>query len=73
LVGSDLNLAHRLAKNSVTGSTGVRAYATFTAAAVDGLGGTATATRLQRSRSRFPTIFAVAFVDLSSPAADLSG
>ena len=38
LVSIDVNVAHRLTKNSVTESTGIRAYAVYTAAAVDGLG-----------------------------------
>ena len=37
LVGSDVIVAHRLAKNSVTATTGVRAYALYTAAAVEAL------------------------------------
>jgi uncharacterized protein YndB with AHSA1/START domain len=39
LVGSDINLLHRLLKNSVTEKTGVRAYALFTEAAIQQLGG----------------------------------
>ena len=31
-------VAHRLAKNTVTATTGIRAYAVYTAAAVDALG-----------------------------------
>lgn len=38
LLGTDVNLAHRLAKNSITASTGIRAYALYTDAAVEGLG-----------------------------------
>ena len=38
LVGSDVIIAHRLAKNTVTATTGVRAYALYTAAAVEALG-----------------------------------
>jgi uncharacterized protein YndB with AHSA1/START domain len=38
LVGSDINLLHRLLKNSVTEKTGVRAYALFTQAAIQQLG-----------------------------------
>lgn len=38
LVGSDVNLAHRLTKNSVTHSTGTKAYALYTKPAVDALG-----------------------------------
>ena len=37
LVGSDVILAHRLAKNTVTATTGVRAYAVFTAPVVEAL------------------------------------
>lgn len=37
LLGSDVILAHRLAKNTVTAATGIRAYALYTAAAVDAL------------------------------------
>jgi hypothetical protein len=37
LVGSDVNLLHRLLKNSVTEKTGVRAYALFTEAAIQQL------------------------------------
>ena len=38
LVGIDVNIAHRLTKNTVTASTGIRAYALYTADAVDRLG-----------------------------------
>lgn len=38
LVGTDVNLAHRLSKNTVTASTGIKAYAIYTAGAVAGLG-----------------------------------
>ena len=38
LVGSDVNLLHRLLKNSVTEQTGLRAYALYTEAALDKLG-----------------------------------
>ncbi|MEK6255818.1 MAG: DUF2652 domain-containing protein [Chloroflexota bacterium] len=38
LVGSDVNLAHRLMKNSVTEDTGLQAYALYTQAAIDALG-----------------------------------
>jgi hypothetical protein len=38
LVGSDVIVAHRLAKNTVTATTGVRAYAVYTTAAVEALG-----------------------------------
>lgn len=38
LVGSDVNLIHRLLKNSVTSSTGIRAYLLLTESAVDALG-----------------------------------
>jgi hypothetical protein len=34
LVGSDINLVHRLLKNSVTKATGIRAYALYTASAI---------------------------------------
>ena len=37
LVGSDVNLLHRLLKNSVTKETGVRAYALYTEAAIQQL------------------------------------
>lgn len=37
LVGSDVNLAHRLMKNSVTKDTGMEAYAMYTQAAIDAL------------------------------------
>jgi hypothetical protein len=37
LVGSDVIVAHRLAKNTVTATTGVRAYAVYTSAAVEAL------------------------------------
>ncbi len=37
LVGSDINLLHRLLKNSVTETTGVRAYALYTEAAMQQL------------------------------------
>jgi hypothetical protein len=38
LVGSDVNIAHRLTKNSVRKETGFEAYALFTRAAVEALG-----------------------------------
>ena len=38
LVGSDVNLIHRLTKNSITESTGLKAYAAYTQAAVYALG-----------------------------------
>lgn len=38
LVGTDVNLVHRLLKNSVTADTGVRAYLLITEAAVEALG-----------------------------------
>jgi len=38
LVGTDVNLVHRLLKNSVTADTGVRAYLLLTEAAADALG-----------------------------------
>jgi uncharacterized protein YndB with AHSA1/START domain len=38
LVGSDINLIHRLLKNSVTAETGVRAYVLCTEAAIEDLG-----------------------------------
>jgi uncharacterized protein YndB with AHSA1/START domain len=38
LVGSDVNLIHRLLKNRVTEETGIRAYTLYTQAAVDDLG-----------------------------------
>lgn len=38
LVGSDVNLVHRLLKNSVTSSTGMRAYLLLTESAVEALG-----------------------------------
>jgi hypothetical protein len=38
LVGSDINLIHRLLKNSVTETTGIRAYALYTNAAMQQLG-----------------------------------
>jgi hypothetical protein len=38
LVGSEVIVAHRLTKNTVTTTTGVRAYAVYTASAVSALG-----------------------------------
>lgn len=38
LVGSDVNLIHRLLKNSIVEDTGIRAYVVYTSAAVDALG-----------------------------------
>ncbi len=38
LIGTDVNLIHRLLKNSVTADTGVRAYLLLTEAAADALG-----------------------------------
>jgi hypothetical protein len=37
LLGNDVNLIHRLTKNSVTEKTGLRAYALYTAAAIEAL------------------------------------
>lgn len=37
LVGNDVNLIHRLLKNSVTEDTGIKAYAAYTRRAVEGL------------------------------------
>ena len=37
MVGSDVNLIHRLTKNGITEKTGFKAYATYTQAAVDAL------------------------------------
>jgi hypothetical protein len=38
LVGSEVIVAHRLANNAVTATTGIRAYAVYTDSAVDALG-----------------------------------
>src|SRR5919201_4002234 len=38
LVGTDVNIVHRLTKNTVTASTGIRAYALYSADGVEGLG-----------------------------------
>ncbi len=38
LVGTDVNLVHRLTKNSVTQQTGLKAYVAYTQSAVDALG-----------------------------------
>ena len=38
LVGSDVNLFHRIMKNNVIADTGIRAYTLFTEAAIDHLG-----------------------------------
>lgn len=38
LVGSDVNLIHRLTKNNIVNATGVAAYAAYTGAAADALG-----------------------------------
>ena len=38
VVGTDVNLVHRLLKNSVTANTGIRAYLLLTESAVDALG-----------------------------------
>ncbi len=38
LLGTDVNVAHRLTKNTVTASTGVKAYALYSQSAVEGLG-----------------------------------
>ena len=38
MVGSDVNLIHRLLKNSIVEDTGFRAYVVYTSAAVDALG-----------------------------------
>ena len=38
LIGSDVNLVHRLTKNSITDKMGLRAYAVYTQATVDALG-----------------------------------
>jgi hypothetical protein len=37
LIGAEVNLLHRLVKNSITASTGIKAYAAFTQAAVDAI------------------------------------
>jgi hypothetical protein len=37
LIGPEVNLAHRLLKNSITVSTGIKAYAAFTQAAVEAI------------------------------------
>ena len=38
LIGSDINLVHRLTKNSITKKTGLKAYCAYTEAAVEALG-----------------------------------
>jgi hypothetical protein len=38
LVGTDVNLIHRLAKNTIVASTGIRAYAAYTAAVMAAIG-----------------------------------
>ncbi len=38
LIGSDVNLIHRLLKNSIVETTGIRAYTVYSAAAVEALG-----------------------------------
>jgi Protein of unknown function (DUF2652) len=38
LVGTDVNLIHRLTKNTIVSTTGIRAYAAYTAAAIDAMG-----------------------------------
>ncbi len=38
MVGPDVNLIHRLLKNTITEATGIKAYVVYTAAAVDALG-----------------------------------
>ena len=38
MVGTDVNLVHRLAKNGITEQTGITAYVAYTRAAVDALG-----------------------------------
>ena len=38
MVGTDVNLVHRLAKNDITKQTGITAYVAYTRAAVDALG-----------------------------------
>ncbi len=48
MVGTDVNLVHRLAKNTIVASTGIRAYAAYTAGAVAALGLDEFAGRLTR-------------------------
>lgn len=54
LVGSDVNLIHRLLKNSVTVDTGIRAYLLLTEAAVTGLGVDTSAEAMVAHREAVP-------------------
>ena len=38
LVGRDVNIVHRIAKNTIAATTGIRAYTAYTRQAIDGLG-----------------------------------
>src|SRR5689334_4242430 len=59
LVGSDVNLVHRLTKNHVTEVTGLKAYALYTGAAIDQLGLSAETTQLQSLEERYEHLPAV--------------
>lgn len=59
LVGSDVNLIHRLLKNSVVETTGVRAYTLYTEAAIGALGLQGMASTLTEHRETYEHLGAV--------------
>jgi hypothetical protein len=56
LVGRDVNLIHRLLKNSIAQATGLSAYAAYTAAVVERLGLQAAVAHMPRHRESYPDI-----------------
>lgn len=56
LVGHDVNLIHRIMKNSIAGSTGIEAYAAYTSTAIESLDLTAMAMGLVQHREEFPDV-----------------
>jgi hypothetical protein len=56
LVGHDVNLLHRVMKNTITKTTGVKAYAAYTAAVIETLNLGAMATKLEEHRESFPDV-----------------
>ncbi len=56
LVGSDVNIAHRLTKNHVVEETGFEAYALFTRAAVEALGIQQLASGMQQLQENYDVI-----------------
>ncbi len=56
LIGNDVNVTHRLVKNHIKEQTGVRAYAAYTAAAVEALGIQEFAAQLTQHREEFADV-----------------